>query len=175
MNLKEIDTIYNSEKVKFYYKDRHINLGEYEHISMEVINKLLNDEEKLNTLIYIGNESMLIISIINIAILTYLQNITNKVNNIMKHIDIGDKVFINGKIGEYKEYCDLGSHGKGIKVFFQDGDTSIILDDYLYKVIPYNGDANINKMTSRISTKKFITKDIIANILNDNKIGRAHV
>ncbi|MBX9180166.1 hypothetical protein HCG68_04200 [Paeniclostridium sordellii] len=166
MNITSIKNIFKSEYIKFYYKDEHISLGEYEEINIDIIDEIIGSEDELNTMIYIGDKAMYIIAIIQIAILTYIKNITNTKNYIMDYIDIGDKVYVDGKIGEYQGTY-ISEYGNGIKVFFKKGDTSIMLEESLYRVLPYNGRSDISNMSNRVSTKGFITKELIATLIDD--------
>lgn len=168
MEAKLLSSIFNNEHIKFYYKNKLIKLGEYEELNLKVIDYIINNDKKLNTMMYAGNESMYIIFLIKIAIETYISNITNPNNNLLDNINIGDKVSVDGKIGEYIGIEDLGKYGEGMKVSFNKGDTSTILKKSLYKILPYCGDANISRMTTNISTKSFITKELIAYLLNND-------
>lgn len=168
MEAKLLSSIFNNDDIKFYYKDKLINLAEYEELNIKLIDYIINNEEELNTMIYVGDESMYIIFLLKIAIETYIKNTTNKENNLLDNIDIGDRVSVDGKIGEYIAIEDVKEYGEGMKVLFKKGDTSIILKKSLYKVLPYNGEANISNMTTNISTKISISKEIIAHILSEN-------
>lgn len=167
MGKKSVSRVFEFTRIKFYFKNKIIDLGEYEELNLDLISKIIKGEDQLNTIIYLGDKTMYIIAIIQVAVLSYIKNITDPENYIMNYINIGDKVYVDGKIGEYKGTIQMGEYGNGISVFFKKGDTSTILDDYLYRVLPYKGDANISNMSNRASKKVFITKELIATIIDD--------
>ncbi|WP_434797384.1 DrmE family protein [Terrisporobacter vanillatitrophus] len=160
-----IKNISENEEVKFFYKDKTIKLGQYEEEKIKVFEDVTNNKDKLNTMIYVGDYTMNIILLISLAIKSFLKNVTNKDNHVIKQLNIGDKVFVNGKVGEYKGISDMETYGKGMQIEFNDRSKSTILEDFSYRVLIYNGDAQLSKMTTRMSTKEFITKDIISTLL----------
>ena len=168
MNEKLTSSINKHEKIKLFYKQRLIKLEEYEEMNLKILEEIMNKENRLNTVIQIGDYTMYIIYLINIAVNTYLSNITNQDNHIIKHLDFGDKVFFKGKVAEYLGIDETSSYGEGIKISFGYDDNTIVLKDFWYQILPYNGESNISKMSTRMSSKEFITKDIIRELLYSN-------
>ena len=165
MNIKPITNIFNNENVKFYYNKKQIILDEYGNSNIKILDNILKNGEMLNSLLYIGDIEIYVILLIKIAIDIYLNNLIDEDNFIIKNIDIGDKVCVEGKIGKCIEKGNISDYGEGIKIEFKDKATNTILDKSIYKVLPYNGESDLSVMNSSVSTKKFITKEIIANLL----------
>ena len=116
MNIKPITNIFNNENVKFYYNKKQIILDEYGNSNIKILDNILKNGEMLNSLLYIGDIEIYVILLIKIAIDIYLNNLIDEDNFIIKNIDIGDKVCVEGKIGKCIEKGNISDYGEGIKI-----------------------------------------------------------
>lgn len=176
MSIKSLSSIINDSNINFYFDNKPIKLGEYEKINLNISETIIKNDKKSNLMLYVGDEAMYVPILMHIAITTYISNMLDQDNYIMDSIDIGDKLFVGGKVVVYKSCENIGKDDKRVTVAYMDkkgikDGTLILPKNSFYKIIPYSGDVKGNKMNTTKGSRSFITKEFIANTL-DKEIAR---
>lgn len=148
-----------------FYKEKLLDISQYEMKNIEIFEKIFKNEDRINLLITPDKEVIEILSLIVLAIKLYIKNLNNKDNNILDSLNIGDIVVYKGKKAEYlgidKLYGD-----KKIKLKYKGNSTEWINIENYYRLSVYSGDSKIlNTMSNNKSTKKN-GKYILADMLD---------
>lgn len=172
MKVKSIKPFLNDLNVNFCFDKKPINLGNYEKLNLNIFENIMNNDKKSNLMLYVGDESMYISILIHIALTTYISNMLDPDNYILDNIDIGDKLFVGGRVVVYRSCEDIGRDIKRAELAYidkngiEDG-TYKLPQDFFYRIVPYSGDIKGNKMNNSKGTKNFITKEFISKSLDE--------
>lgn len=161
-------------KNNVFFKDKILNISEYEVKNIEIIEEVFKNNEKINMLVTPDKEPIHILLLIVLAINLYIKNLSCRERGILSYLNTGDMVTYNGKKAEYlgitniygKEKIKLRHKGNIIKgIRMEDGFSYIPLSEY-YKLSIYRGDSKGLSTMPNVRSNKKSGKYILLDMLN---------